>query len=167
MAENNGYDPNQKRDTDGKWTDGAAEGNKGYDSRKDTTSERLKRIPRDFFGKKNKDNGGTKPKEISSPPKEAFGFRNDERRNTKHHLRHVEEMGFKNQKEYERSAIDFWNKGNGKIYYSERRENYCKIGSDGKTVCFCDSEGYINSFYKYPTEAKARSFMKLEKLRGI
>lgn len=40
MAENNGYDPNQPRDTDGKWTDGAAEEKKGYDSRKDTTVER-------------------------------------------------------------------------------------------------------------------------------
>ena len=42
MATNNGYNTNQPRAEDGKWTDGAAEGKSanGYDSRKDTTVER-------------------------------------------------------------------------------------------------------------------------------
>lgn len=42
MATNNGYDPNQPRDTDGKWTDGGSGQKKGYDSRKDTTVKRAK-----------------------------------------------------------------------------------------------------------------------------
>ena len=42
----NGFDPNQARDKDGKWTDEGAEkadkSPKGYDSRKDMTVKRAK-----------------------------------------------------------------------------------------------------------------------------
>ena len=38
-------------------------------------------------------------------PEKAHGFSDKERKNTKHHIAHAKEMGFKNQDEYEKARV--------------------------------------------------------------
>ena len=132
----------------------------------DEKPKERKKIPLDYFSKK----GHKKPDlsvEIPPVPKEAFGFENKKRLNTKHHKKHKVEMHYKDEKAYNQAAIDFWNKDDGELYYSERRGNFCKIGRDGVTVCFCSAEGIIGSFYQYSSKAETRQFIILERLIKI
>lgn len=125
----------------------------------------LAKVPLDYFGKK----GHKQPDvstEIPPVPKEAFGF-DKKRLNTNHHKRHKLDMNYKDEKTYNQAAMDFWNKGDGELYYSERRGNFCKIGRDGVTVCFCSAEGIIGSFYRYSNKAETRQFVILERLIKI
>lgn len=126
------------------------------------TDDRFK-LSLDHFGKKTKSDESDDQHSVKIPPlpKEAYGF---ERLLSNHHQRHVVEMGLKDSKEYEKAAIDFWNNGEGNLYYCKRRGNFCKIADDGVTVCFCNSDGMIQSFYKYPNRIKTRQFMDLERL---
>lgn len=95
-----------------------------------------------FGGKKQKESStkGQLPKE---PPKRAFGFN---RLNTKHHIRHAKEMGFNNQRDYERAAIDFWENGEGKIYYSTARECYVKYNNKTLQKVSISCDGIIHTF---------------------
>lgn len=76
----------------------------------------------------------------------AYGFANKERKNTKHHQRHARGMGYKNQDEYERAAVDFFNGNQGKLYYSERRERFYRYDENTQKIAVCDSEGTIHTF---------------------
>ena len=123
------------------------------------------KIPLDFF----KHKGGKKAEvtgEILEPPKEAYGFANKERLYTDHHRTHAADMGYTPQ-EYEKAAIQFWNTSDGKLYYSFRRHNFCKIAKDNVTVCFCDSEGIVNTFYKYKNASRTKAMMIIEQLKEI
>ena len=50
----------------------------------------------------------------------------DHHQETKHHQRHAKEMGFKNTKEYEKAAIEFFNSSKGKLYYSLAKNRFYK-----------------------------------------
>ena len=76
-------------------------------------------------------------------------------------------MVFKNQREYENAAIIFWETGKGEVYYCKNRGNFVKIGIDGVTVCFCNSDGYINSYYKYPNKNRLLLRLKNEKMEKL
>jgi len=82
-------------------------------------------------------------------PKSAFGFSKD-RLHTKDHERHVKEMGFKTSKEYERAAIDFWEKDGGDLYYSKRRKTYYKYDERRKWFLSIDKEGTVRTFHLLP-----------------
>lgn len=69
------------------------------------------------------------------------------RLNTKNHIRHAKELGYKNQTEYEKAAIDFFNSKRGKLYYSSVRSRYYKYDTaTGEFVV--SSDGFIHTYYK-------------------
>ena len=75
----------------------------------------------------------------------ATGFN---RLETKHHKRHAKEMGFKNTKEYEKAAVEFFNSNNGSLYYSEAKNRFYRY--DEKSKLFCSSShGIIHTFLRY------------------
>ena len=83
-------------------------------------------------------------KSFPKPPK-AYSFN---RLNTKHHKDHAKEMGFKNTKEYEAAAVEFFNSDRGVLYYSEARNRYYRY--EEKTGIFCVSmDGVVNTFNIY------------------
>lgn len=83
-------------------------------------------------------------KSFPKPPK-AYSFN---RLNTKHHKDHAKEMGFKNTKEYEAAAVEFFNSDRGVLYYSEARNRYYRY--EEKTGIFCVSmDGVMNTFNIY------------------
>ena len=53
------------------------------------------------------------------------------RLNTKHHADHDREMGYKNMRDYEAAAVEFFNSNKGKLYYSAVRDRYYRY--DEKT----------------------------------
>ena len=80
--------------------------------------------------------------------KEAYEFN---RINTRHHIRHVRELGFKNQKEYEREAVRFFNSNEGKLYYSKQRDLFYRY--ERKTGLFVSVNRY----------GCVRTFMRISK----
>ncbi len=90
-------------------------------------------------------NGDPKETKSFSKPPKAYSFN---RLNTKHHKDHAKEMGFKNTKEYEAAAVEFFNSDRGVLYYSEARNRYYRY--EEKTGIFCVSmDGVVNTFNIY------------------
>ena len=97
-----------------------------------------------------------KEQQTIKPPPQAYGFANKERKNTPHHKRHAEEMGFKNQDEYERAAVEFFNSDKGKLYYSNKRERFYRY--DEKTGNFAvSSNGIVHTFMRKTKKEFART----------
>lgn len=124
---------------------------KEIDELNSLTTEELKKrakFPLDYFGQK----GHKKPdttKEIPEPPKEAFGFRND-RLYIPDHIRHTEEMGYKDPKKYELAAINFWKNGNGKLYHSEVTKCFYRYNPKTLEFLVVEYDGYIKTFFHLP-----------------
>ena len=90
-------------------------------------------------------NGDQKEAKSFPKPPKAYSFN---RLNTKHHKDHSKEMGFKNTKEYEAAAVEFFNSDRGVLYYSEARNRYYRY--EEKTGIFCVSmDGVVNTFNIY------------------
>ena len=82
------------------------------------------------------------PPEKLPIPEKAVRFN---RLETKHHRRHAKEMGFKNTRDYERAAIEFFNSNKGTLYYSRARGRFYRY--DEKTKFFVSSSsGVIHAF---------------------
>ncbi len=127
---------------------------------KGEVDERFK-LELDYFGKNQpkKESDNRQKTEIPLLPQEAYGFENH-RLYTAHHQRHVSEMGFKDSKEYEKAAIDFWNSGEGNVYYSKATNNFYKynhltdefmsVGTDGtvKTYYFMSQKDFERKVYR-------------------
>ena len=79
-------------------------------------------------------------------PKEARGFLNKERLNTNHHRNHASEMGYKTQSAYNMASIAYWKNGDGKIYYSPKRDRYYKYNSRSEHFISVDSDGIVHTF---------------------
>lgn len=108
---------------------------------------------------RDKNGGQSDDKPFKEPPK-AYSFN---RLNTKHHIGHAKEMGFKNQKEYEAAAVEFFNSDRGTLYYSEARKRYYRY--EEKTGLFCVSmDGVVNTFNIY-TKKKFDLIRRQDKLR--
>lgn len=113
-----------------------------YDSRNDF-AEQKRRVQALQSGGGEQSAAAEKPK-----PEKATGFN---RLETKHHQRHAKEMGFKNTKEYERAAVEFFNSDKGKLYYSNAKNRFYKY--DEKTKFFCSSSnGVIHTFLSCSTK---------------
>lgn len=80
---------------------------------------------------------------INKLPK-AIGFN---RPKTHHHQRHISELGYKNEREYIKGAIDFWENGKGEIYLSTKRNKYAKYDEKTGKYVVCDKAGRINTFF--------------------
>ena len=114
-------------------------------SSEDTKKERAK-IPLNFFGKKSGSKEAHMHGEIPPKPKKAYGFLNKVRLNTSHHTKHAEEMGYKNQDEYEKAAIDFWENGEGTVYYSRPRNRFYKYSVKSQRMLSISCDGIVNTF---------------------
>ena len=118
------------RDKSGKFTDKGAGAGEG---------EKLRKAVSIYSDEPDKD---APPHKFPEP---ATGFNLLE---TKHHQRHAKEMGFKNTKEYEKAAVEFFNSDKGKLYYSDAKNRFYKY--DEKTKFFCSSNnGVIHTFLSY------------------
>lgn len=92
-------------------------------------------------------------------PEKATGFN---RLETKHHQRHAKEMGFKSMKEYERAAVEFFNSGRGKLYYSEARCKFYRY--DEKTKLFVSSSNGVIHTYDYVSKSDFQRKIGQDKL---
>lgn len=102
-----------------------------------------------------------KQQEIKGPP-QAYGFADKTRKNTKHHKRHAQEMGYKNQDDYERAAVEFFNSDKGKLYYSRVRDRFYRY--DEKTgELAISSDGIIHTF-DYRTTKEFAKIRRQEEL---
>lgn len=104
------------------------------------------RISLDYFGKKGKIENGCS---LQIPPLEAFGF---ERLNTGHHKNHSDEMGFKDLSAYKKAAIEYWNTGNGDIYFSQLTRRFYKYNMDSTRFLSIDIKGNIHTFFLLPSK---------------
>lgn len=87
-------------------------------------------------------------------PEKATGFN---RLNTAHHQRHAKEMGFKNLKEYERAAVNFFNSARGQLYYSTKWEKFYRYDKTTKELAV-SSGGVVHTFWK-------RTLKEFERIR--
>lgn len=115
---------NHPRDKGGKFTDGT----KGYDSRDD-----FKRVIDRATGKV--------LSTVSVPSAAKFN-----RLNTKNHIRHAKELGYKNQAEYEKAAADFFGSARGKLYVDLRLKKFYRYEEKTRLLAVVDGDGGICTF---------------------
>lgn len=60
-------------------------------------------------------------------------------------------MGYKNQDEYERAAVEFFNSGRGKLYYSRKRDRFYRY-EERTQILAVSSNGIVHTFMKYSTK---------------
>ncbi len=144
------------READGKFTDGAGQSKQERlekAKRIYASDDELLSLPLGFFSKKK----STQNVAIPSVEK-AQKFNRPE---TSHHKRHAEEMGFDNQKEYEKAAVSFFNSNRGKLYFSNARKRFYRY--DEKTREFVSSsDGMIHTYMLKSTKKFKVSFMQDE-----
>ena len=107
---------------------------------------------------RDKNGGQSDDKPFKEPPK-AYSFN---RLNTKHHIGHAKEMGFKNQKEYEAAAVEFFNSDRGTLYYSEARKRYYRY--EEKTGLFVSSSDGLIHTYKFVSKKEFLRKIKQDEL---
>ena len=139
MAEFN--ESEHPRDKNGKFTD---KGN-GQEWTKEKKDRLL--IALSFFSSKRKQiENNTENKEYT-PPKEVYGFGDKNLLTSPDHLDHMRKMGFKNPKEYQRAAIDFWNSGDGIVCFGGLRKRFYKYNTQNNRMIVVSDDGIIHTFY--------------------
>lgn len=83
-----------------------------------------------------------------SKPSKAYGFADKKRKNSPDHLRHAKEMGYKNQDQYESAAIDFWDNGEGEVFYGNKRNRFAKYNSKTREYVVVEVDGTLRTYYK-------------------
>lgn len=84
------------------------------------------------------------------------------RLNTKNHIRHAKELGYKNQAEYEKAAADFFGSARGKLYMDLRLGKFYRYEEKTRLIAVVDGDGGVGSFYR--TESKTYFERKREQL---
>ena len=116
--------------------------------------------------KRKREEERNKPVEIPATPREASGFA---RLETKHHLRHVEEMRYKNKDEYKRAAFEFWKNGEGKVYYeiipSSGDVRFHKYDDKTRRMISIDPDGTVHTFMRPHTKAYFDNYRRSFNLR--
>ena len=128
------------------------------DRKREEEAERRKnaaRIPLDFFSKENR-----KKLAREDIPSEVYGFANDKLM-TANHQRHAREMGYKDPKQYEKGAIEFWKHGEGAIFAWDLMQTYIKYSAKKELLCAVSLDGTIKTFYKL----KAKDFDRVKNWR--
>lgn len=77
---------------------------------------------------------------------------------TKQHLSHAKDMGFKNQKEYEKAAVEFFNGNEGKRYFGKARGEYCRYDDKTGRYAVCSNDGRIKTYFSI----SKKSFKRIE-----
>lgn len=137
------------RDKSGKFTDKGAGAGAGE-------AEKLRKAVRIYSDEPDKD---APPQKVPEP---ATGFN---RLETKHHQRHAKEMGFKNTKEYEKAAVEFFNSDKGKLYYSEKWGKFYRYDEKAQLLAI-SSKGVIHTFWKR-TQKEFERIRRQDQLNGI
>lgn len=114
------------------------------------TGRRRRDDTRDLLGDENN---------IHASPSEVFKFH---RLDTKHHADHAREMGYKNMRDYEAAAVEFFNLNKGKLYYSKARGRYYRY--EEKTGYFCSTSDDTVHTFKYVTKKEFYRKIKQDKL---
>lgn len=128
-------------------------------------SEKLKeaiKIYSDDSGKDLYESGITEQNERKPRVEKAKGFN---RLETKHHIRHAKEMGFKNTKEYEKAAVEFFNSDIGTLYYSLSRKRFYRYDERSQRLAI-SSNGIIHTFLK-ETKKEFERIRRQDKLNGL
>ena len=168
------------RDTDGKFTDKGAGApsaadepidprkivyrqNTPYwkiledDRKREEEAERRKnaaRLPLDFFGNENR-----KKLTREDIPSEVYGFANDKLM-TAHHKDHAREMGYKDPKQYEKGAIEFWKHGEGTVYACDITQCFYKFNRRTREFVSVNPDGEIKTFYVSDKKAFDRKIIQ-------
>ena len=108
------------------------------------------------------DNEPFKEKSKPQKPEKVYGFANKERKNTAHHQKHMKDMGFKNQDEYEKEAVFYWEKGEGTIYRGKRRGDFAKYNPKTQRYVVVSADGNIKTFY----QMSSKKFEEKKKQEG-
>ena len=95
----------------------------------------------------------------------AIGFLNKERLNTRDHKAHARDMGYKNQKEYEKAGCEFFNSNQGELYFESRRKRFYRYDKKTNRLAV-SSNGILHTFVLYSNK-KFEAVKKQEKLYGI
>lgn len=106
----------------------SADSNKGYDSRDD-----FKQIVDRATGKV--------LSTVTVPSAVKFN-----RLNTKNHIRHAKELGYKNQAEYEKAAASFFSSTRGKLYIDLRLKKFYRYEEKTRLLAVVDGDGGICTF---------------------
>lgn len=102
------------------------------------------------------------PPEKLPIPEKAVGFN---RLETKYHQCHAQEMGFKNTRDYERAAVEFFNSDKGKLYYSEKRGKFYRYDEKSQLLVI-SSKGVIHTFGKR-TQKEFERIRRQDQLNGL
>lgn len=137
------------RDGDGKFTDKGARVSEG---------KKLRKAVSIYSDEPDKD----APPEKLPIPEKAVGFN---RLETKYHQCHAQEMGFKNTRDYERAAVEFFNSDKGKLYYSEKRGKFYRYDEKSQLLVIL-SKGVIHTFGKR-TQKEFERIRRQDQLNGL
>lgn len=127
----------------------SADSNKGYDSRDD-----FKQIVDRATGKV--------LSTVTVPSAVKFN-----RLNTKNHIRHAKELGYKNQAEYEKAAADFFGSARGKLYIDLRLKKFYRYEEKMRLLAVVDGDGGICTFCRAESKTYFDRKMKQERLYEI
>lgn len=107
--------------------------------------------------------------EILAADKKAEAARNNipkavkfNRLDTKHHIGHAKEMGYKNMRDYESAAVEFFNSDRGRLYYSDARQRYYRY--DERTREFVSVSDDMVHTFKYVTKKEFNRKIGQDKL---
>lgn len=100
-------------------------------------------------GKREKQTGETAEQALARIAKEkvppSLGFADKVRANTKHHQKHAQDMGYKNQREYERAGCNFFNSDRGTLYYGIKRKRYYRYDEKTRELAV-SSDGVLHTY---------------------
>lgn len=104
------------------------------------------------------------PPEKLPKPEKAVKFN---RLETKHHQRHAKEMGFKNTRDYERAAVEFFNSDKGKVILQRKKKGGGFYRYDEKArLLVISSKGVIHTFWKR-TQKEFECIRRQDQLNGL
>lgn len=86
------------------------------------------------------------------------------RLNTKNHIRHAKELGYKNQAEYEKAAADFFSSTRGKLYIDLRLKKFYRYEEKTRLLVVVDGDGGICTFHRVENK---NAFIRKIKQEGL
>lgn len=129
------------------------------DNYEEKERERKKREAERIYGTSNEEDTERFGENGIPPMVEAMGFENLD---TPHHRNHAKEFGYKDLQAYKKAAIDYFNNGEGTVYYSKERKRFARYNSsDGRYVVCDPNSANVYTFYKIKP-AKFQQILKQE-----
>ncbi len=114
------------------------------------TGEEAKRLSRHFMSNNGSLRGysqegkGTSAASDTHKVPEAMEFG---RIDTKRHQKHIKELGYKNEREYIKGAVKFFNSQRGTLYFGGIKSYFYRYEKETNLLAVCDREGVIHTFH--------------------